>query len=98
LVFVPAWRLLLQQRNQRGYTQELLQFQRSPWEKIKAENKRRWIMRLQLRAKERIEKENLLSNGSFLWWGAALLDWLLSLVHHGLGVFSSGEAAREDVR
>jgi hypothetical protein len=55
-------------------------------------------MRLQLRAKERIEKENLLSNGSFLWWGAALLDWLLSLVHHGLGVFSSGEAAREDVR
>jgi hypothetical protein len=68
------------------------------WEKIKAENKRRWIMRLQLRAKERIEKENLLSNGSFLWWGAALLDWLLSLVHHGLGVFflwRSSERRRE---
>jgi hypothetical protein len=37
-------------------------------------------------------KENLLSNGAFLWWSAALLDWLLSLVRHGLGVFSSGEA------
>jgi hypothetical protein len=31
--------------------------------------------------------ENLLSNGAFLWWSAALLDGLLSLVHHGLGVF-----------
>jgi hypothetical protein len=50
------------------------------WEQVKAENKRRWIIRLQSRAKERIEKENLLSNGSFLWWGAALLDWMLSLV------------------
>jgi hypothetical protein len=55
-------------------------------------------MRLQSRAKERIEKENLLSNGSFLWWGADLLDCLLSLVCHGLGVFSSGEEGREDVR
>jgi hypothetical protein len=44
-------------------------------------------MRLQSRAKERIEKESLLSNGSFLWWGAALLDWLLSLVRHDLGIF-----------
>jgi hypothetical protein len=32
-------------------------------------------------------KENLLSNGAFLWWSTALLDWLLSLVRHGLGVF-----------
>jgi hypothetical protein len=37
-------------------------------------------------------KENLLSNGAFLWWSAALLYWLLSLVRHGLGLFSSGEA------
>jgi hypothetical protein len=44
-------------------------------------------MRLQSRAKERIEKENLLSNGSLLWWGAALLDWLFPLVRHGFGVF-----------
>jgi hypothetical protein len=44
-------------------------------------------MRLQSRAKERIEKENLLSNGSLLWWSAALLDWLFPLVHHGLGGF-----------
>jgi hypothetical protein len=32
-------------------------------------------------------KENLLSNHAFLWWSAVLLDWLLSLVRHGLGVF-----------
>jgi hypothetical protein len=44
-------------------------------------------MRLQSRAKERIEKENLLSNGSLLWWSAALLDWLFPLVRHGLGGF-----------
>jgi hypothetical protein len=49
-------------------------------------------MRLQLKAKERIEKESLLSNGSLLWWSTALLDWLFPLVYHGLGVFSSGEA------
>jgi hypothetical protein len=55
-------------------------------------------MKLQSRAKERIEKENLLSNGSFLWRGASFFDWLLSLVRHGLGVFSSVEAGREDVR
>jgi hypothetical protein len=55
-------------------------------------------MRLQSRARERIEEESLLSNGLFLWWGAAILDWLLSLVRHGLGVFSCGEAWREDVR
>jgi hypothetical protein len=57
------------------------------WEQIKAENKRRWIMRLQLRAKERIEKENLLSNCSLLWWGAALLDWFFPFARHGLGRF-----------
>jgi hypothetical protein len=49
-------------------------------------------MRLQSRAKERIEKESLLSNRSLLWWGAALVDWLFALVRHGLGGFSSGEA------
>jgi hypothetical protein len=31
--------------------------------------------------------ENLLWNGAFLWWSAALLDGLLSLVCHGFGVF-----------
>jgi hypothetical protein len=41
--------------------------------------------------------ENLLSNGTLLWWSAAFLDGLLSLVRHGLGVFSSG-AGGEDVR
>jgi hypothetical protein len=55
-------------------------------------------MRLQSRAKERIEKEKLLSNGSLLWWGTAFLDWLFPLVRHGLGGFSSGEVGREDVR
>jgi hypothetical protein len=32
--------------------------------------------------------ENLLSNGAFLWLSAAPFDGLLSLVRHGLGVFS----------
>jgi hypothetical protein len=44
-------------------------------------------MRLQSRARERIEKESLLSNGSFLWWSAAILDWLFPLLRHGLGGF-----------
>jgi hypothetical protein len=44
-------------------------------------------MRLQSRTRERIEKKRLLSNGSLLWWGAVLLDWLFPLVRHGLGVF-----------
>jgi hypothetical protein len=57
------------------------------WEKVEAENKRRCIMGLQSRARERIEKESLLSNGSLLWWGAALLDWPFPLVRHGLGGF-----------
>jgi hypothetical protein len=38
------------------------------------------------RVRERIEKENLLSNGSLLW-SAALLDWLFPFVCHGLGGF-----------
>jgi hypothetical protein len=53
-------------------------------------------MRLQLRAMEGLT-ENLLSNGAFLWLSAALFDGLLSLVCHGLGVFSSG-AGGENVR
>jgi hypothetical protein len=44
-------------------------------------------MRLQSKARERIEKESLLSNGSLLWWSAALLDWLFPLVRHGLEGF-----------
>jgi hypothetical protein len=35
-------------------------------------------------------KENSLSNGALLWWGAALPDGLLAFVRHGFGVFSSG--------
>jgi hypothetical protein len=35
-------------------------------------------------------KENSLSNGTLLWWSVVLFDGFLSLVHHGLGVFSSG--------
>jgi hypothetical protein len=34
--------------------------------------------------------ENSLLDGMLLWWSAALLDELLSLVRHGFGVFSSG--------
>jgi hypothetical protein len=56
-------------------------------EQVKAKNKRRRIMRLQSRARERIEKESLLLNGSLLWWSAPLLDWLFPLFRHGLGGF-----------
>jgi hypothetical protein len=41
--------------------------------------------------------ENSLSNGTLLWWSAALLDGLLSLVRHGFGVFSS-RTRGEDVK
>jgi hypothetical protein len=41
--------------------------------------------------------ENLLSNGALLWWSAALLNGLLSLVRHGLGVFSSGGGKEDEV-
>jgi hypothetical protein len=53
-------------------------------------------MRLQSEAQQRIDK-NSLSNGTFLWWSATLLDGLLSLVRHGFGVFSSGTKG-EDVK
>jgi hypothetical protein len=53
-------------------------------------------MRLQTRARSRLI-ENSLLNGTLLWWSAALLDGLLSLVRHSLGVFSSG-ARGEDVK
>jgi hypothetical protein len=52
-------------------------------------------MRLQTRARNRLTG-NSLSNGALLWWSAALLDGLLSLIRHGLGVFSSA-ARGEDV-
>jgi hypothetical protein len=42
-------------------------------------------------------KENSLSNGTLLWWNAVLLDGLLSFVHHGFGLFSSGQGG-EDVK
>jgi hypothetical protein len=48
-----------------------------------------------MRARNRLT-ENSLSNGMLLWWSVVLLDGFLSLVHHGLGVFSSG-SRREDV-
>jgi hypothetical protein len=41
--------------------------------------------------------ENSFSNGTLLWWSVVLLDGLLSLVRHGLRVFSFG-AGGEDVR
>jgi hypothetical protein len=43
-------------------------------------------MILQTRARNRLT-ENSLSNGTLLWRSVVLLDGLLSLVHHGLGVF-----------
>jgi hypothetical protein len=56
---------------------------------IKAGEKQEGVnMRLQVRARDRL-KENSLSNSTLLWWGAVLLDGLLSLVRHGFGVFSS---------
>jgi hypothetical protein len=56
---------------------------------IKAEGKQEGVnMRLYTRARSRL-KENSLSNGALLWWGAVLLDELLAFVH-GLRVFSSG--------
>jgi hypothetical protein len=48
-------------------------------------------MRLQSRTRERVEKKRLLSNGSLLWRGAVLLDWLFPLVRHGHGGFSLEE-------
>jgi hypothetical protein len=49
-----------------------------------------------MRARNRLT-ENSLSNGMLLWWSVVLLDGFLSLVCHGLGVFSSG-ARGEDVK
>jgi hypothetical protein len=40
-----------------------------------------------LKSRERNETKRLLSNGSFLWWEAVLLEWLFPLVYHGLGSF-----------
>jgi hypothetical protein len=42
-------------------------------------------MILQTKARNRLTG-NSLSNGTLLWWSAVLLDGLLSLVRHGLGV------------
>jgi hypothetical protein len=44
-------------------------------------------MRLQTRGRNRLT-ENSLSNGTLLWRSVVLLDGLLSLVRHVLGVFS----------
>jgi hypothetical protein len=46
--------------------------------------------------KKRIDK-NSLSNGTLLWWSAALLHGLLSLVRHDFGGFFSGTGG-EDVK
>jgi hypothetical protein len=62
-------------------------------EQVKAENEEGWIKRLQSRAKKGLT-ENLLSNGALLWWSAAFLDGLLSLVRHGLGAFSSEQGEK----
>jgi hypothetical protein len=53
-------------------------------------------MRLQTRARNRLI-ENSLSNGTLLWRSVVLLDGLLSLVRHGLGVLSSGAGGRCEV-
>jgi hypothetical protein len=45
-----------------------------------------------------LRRKRLLSNGSLLWWGTVLLDWLFSLVRHGLWGFFSGGGGREDVK
>jgi hypothetical protein len=55
-------------------------------------------MRLWLKAREKIEKESLLLDGSPLWWSAALLDWFFPFIRHGFGSFYSGEVGREDVK
>jgi hypothetical protein len=58
--------------------------------KVKAGEKQEGVnVRLQMRTRSGL-KENSLSNGAFLWWGAVLLDGLLAFVRHGCGVFSSG--------
>jgi hypothetical protein len=41
-----------------------------------------------MKARSRL-KEDSLSNGALLWWGAVLLNGLLAFVRHGFGVFSS---------
>jgi hypothetical protein len=53
------------------------------------EKQERVNMRLQMRARSGL-RENSLSNGALLWWGAVLLDGLLASVCHGFGVFSPG--------
>jgi hypothetical protein len=53
-------------------------------------------VRLQTRARDGLT-ENSLSNSALLWWRAALLDGLLSLIRHGLRVCYSG-AREEDVK
>jgi hypothetical protein len=40
------------------------------------------------------KRKRLLSNGSFLWWEAVLLEWLFPLVRHGLGGFLEEEDGR----
>jgi hypothetical protein len=57
---------------------------------IKAGEKQEGVnIRLHMRARSWL-KENSLSNGALLWWGAVILDGFLAFVRHGLGVFSSG--------
>jgi hypothetical protein len=43
-------------------------------------------MRLRSKAREKIEKKELLLDGSLLWWSTALLDWLFPLSAMALGV------------
>jgi hypothetical protein len=42
------------------------------------------------KSKKQIERKSL-SNGTLLWWNVVLFDGFLSLIRHGLGVFSFGE-------
>jgi hypothetical protein len=56
--------------------------------KSRLKERRGYAIGLQTRARNGLT-ENSLSNGVLLWWSTTFLDGMLSLVHHGLGVFSS---------
>jgi hypothetical protein len=91
-------RLLLQQRNRKGCTQEPLQFQRFPLVASQGWKQRKVNHEIAVENKRKDWEERLLLNGSLLWWGTILLDWLFPLVCHGLGDFFSGEGGQEDVK
>jgi hypothetical protein len=50
---------------------------------------------LQSESRERDERRRLLSDGSFLWWRAVLLEWFLARVCYSFGVFLEEEDERK---